>query len=510
MSVFISIDRVRNAVIRLCDWRGAVKQQSTAHVFPLLALLEKGVSADTPKVFEEADDFSFFDRYCKVGGDSERPYFDPFSREFRIASHPHSNVATARKSTFQNRWKAASLSSDGGSNVWRLSKDFAEIFADKLFPRSGNVHRLNVLDLAVWLFRSEEFPDGAEADSILARFRDRFPLSQADFDQLFVFQAEPAGNIFQASKPSLGDLDKAISSLAIKEAVIEGQEAASRDSLAQQEPFIPLPEDDPILVEVKGLLSLGTSGVILRGAPGTGKTWYADRIAMSLTGGDRSRIFRVQFHPSYTYEDFFDGFLPSEQTKSGFVITGKVFKRAIEKAKSTQGAVILLIDEINRGNTAKIFGEALTYIEHGWRNVEFTSRLSGSEISVPSNLFVLATMNPHDRSITPLDMALLRRFDQIDVPPSAEVMSDFLDAAGMPAAQVGLISDWFKGLQSMLPFGIGHTFFLNVSDIGRLGLAWRYRILPFCQTILEYEPAKLQAVIDSFEALEGRLREVVN
>ena len=365
-----------------------------------------------------------------------------------------------------------------------------------------------MLDLACWLFRSEEFPDGATAESVQVLFRERFPLSQPDFDQLFVFQSEPSENIFQDTKPSSTELDAAISSLAFEDAVMAGKEAF-HGSEEYQESCLPLAEDDPILVEVKGLLSLGTSGIILRGAPGTGKSWYADRIAMSLTGGDRTRIFRVKFHPSYTYEDFFDGFLPSQETKSGFEIKGKVFRLAIEKAQEADGLVVLLIDEINRGNTAKIFGEALTYIEHGWRNVKFIPRLSDSEIVVPGNLIVLATMNPHDRSITPLDMALLRRFDQIDMPPSAESVSDFLEAAGMSPAHVGLISDWFKILQTLLPFGIGHTFFLNVSDIGKLGLVWRYRILPFCQSVLEYEQPRLQDVINSFQALEVRLREIV-
>lgn len=507
MSVFISGDRVKAAVVQLCNWRGAVKQQSTAHVFPLLALLEKGVSTESSKVFEESDDFAFFDKYCKVAGNPEKPYFDPFSREFRIASHPHSNIATARKNTFQNRWKAAELSTQGDTNSWKLSKDFAKLFAEKLFPKAGAIQRINVLDLACWLFRSEEFPDGASAESIQKRFQERFPLSQADYDQLFVFQPEPSENLFQSSKLSPAELDSLISGLAFKDAAIAGKEAFYADSNKPDTPA--LPEDDPILVEVKALLSLGTSGIILRGAPGTGKSWYADQVALSLTGGDRARIFRVQFHPSYTYEDFFDGFLPSEKTASGFEITGKIFRRAIEQATKTDGAVVLLIDEVNRGNTAKIFGEALTYIEHGWRNVKFTPRLSVNEIAVPSNLIVLATMNPHDRSITPLDMALLRRFDQIDVPPSVEAVSEFLEAAGMHPSHVELIGDWFSNLQTMLPFGIGHTFFLNITDVGKLGLVWRYRILPFCQSILEYEQARLDAVINSFEALDKRLRETV-
>jgi hypothetical protein len=308
--------------------------------------------------------------------------------------------------------------------------------------------------------------------------------------------------------PATLEIDQLVNSLAFASPSTMGTQAL----VVQQEDNSVkpgLPDDDPILAEVKGLLGIGTSGIIFRGAPGTGKSWYADRIALSLTDGDRSRIFRVQFHPSFTYEDFFDGYRPSDTTKSGFEVTGKVFRKAIEKATATQGLVVLLIDEINRGNTAKIFGEALTYIEHGWRDVKFVPRLSNDETSVPKNLIVLATMNPHDRSITPLDMALLRRFDHIEVPPNAETAINFLTDAGMSVAHAALVAEWFNTLQGLLPFGIGHTFFLNVSDEGKLGLVWRYRILPFCELILEYEPQRLADIQQSYAALERRIRETV-
>jgi len=119
-------------------------------------------------------------------------------------------------------------------------------------------------------------------------------------------------------------------------------------------------------------------------------------------------------------------------------------------------------------------------------------------------------MNSHDRGITQLDMALLRRFDHIDIEPSAELARQFVESAGMAHNQVQLIVDWFSSLQTLMPFGFGHTFFRGVADEGKLGLIWRYRILPFCRTMLEFEPERLQDVIDSFEALRTRLRNVGN
>ncbi|MGK8709164.1 McrB family protein [Metapseudomonas otitidis] len=507
MPAFISLARIEDAVLRLCSWRGTVKAQSTAHIFPLLALLEKGVKANKQARYEESYDFDFFDRYCRVGNNSETPYFDPFSRELRIASHPHSNIATARKNTFQSRWHAAKLDIVGDMSYWTLDANFAGILASKLESKGNPNYRLNVVDLGCWLFRSEEFPDGATSADIQDLFRKRFPMEQDQYDQLFEYQAEPAGKIFQGEPVTIEAIDAMLLNIVLEDAA-KIKPPSKVISPAQSDiESIKIQEDDSILVEVKALLKLGTSGIILSGAPGTGKSWYADQIALALTHGKRSDIFRVQFHPSFSYEDFFDGYVPAEHTKSGFEIKGKVFRKAIEAAHSTDGYVVLIVDEINRGNTSKIFGEALTYIEQGWRGVPFTPRLATEELTVPKNLLILATMNPHDRSITPLDMALLRRFDHVSIPPSSELVGDFLAAAGMSTEQANQVGKWFASLQELLPFGLGHTFFIGVSDIGQLGLIWRYRIQPFCISLLEYEPQRLEDIRRSYEALEQRLRD---
>lgn len=484
-----------------------MKAQSTAHVFPLLALVEKGVNSAGKTQYEESDDFAFFDRYCRVGDTQQTPYFDPFSKELRIASHPHSNIATARKNTFQSRWKAARLDIIGGESYWELDSNFANILATKLESKGNPNYRINVLDLGCWLFRLEAFPDNASSADIQDRFLQRFPMTQAQYDLLFEYQEEPASKIFQNVPTTSEEMDAMLLSMVLEDAA-EIKPPSKLENLVQNDiELVKIVEDDPILVEVKALLKLGTSGIILSGAPGTGKSWYADQIALALTHGKRSNIFRVQFHPSFSYEDFFDGYVPSEHTKSGFEIRGKVFRKAVEAAQLTEDYVILIIDEINRGNTSKIFGEALTYIEQGWRNVPFTPRLGTEELVVPKNLLILATMNPHDRSITPLDMALLRRFDHLSIPPSSDLVSDFLSAAGMDIEQSNQVGEWFVTLQNLLPFGIGHTFFIGVADIGQLGLIWRYRIQPFCASLFEYEPQRLEDIERSYEGLERRLRD---
>jgi 5-methylcytosine-specific restriction enzyme B len=505
MAAFVRVDRLQRAIINLSDWRGRVRAQTASHILPLLALLEKRASAGNAIVFEEADDFSFFDHYSKAGGDPEKPYFDPFIRQFRIHTHPHSNIATARKGTFSRSWHAAEYEEQGGRTLWTLSANYPEIIRERVLSKGTDVARIPVVDLSVWLFRDEAFPDDATTDTLIERFKERFHLGQDAFDMMFVYEPENADVVFTDAQPTREAVNEAIGSLAVS----TGEAALTTPRV--EEPSAPyhqqllIDADDPVLGEVTALISLGTSGVILRGPPGTGKSWYAEQLALSLTGGASDRIFRVQFHPTYTYEDFFDGYVPSEETKSGFKIEGKIFRKAIERAAETTQPVVFVIDEINRGDTARIFGETLTYIEHGWRGERFSPRF-GESTAVPRNLFVLATMNPHDRSITQLDMALLRRFDHIDIPPNPELLRQFVETAGMGQARAALVVEWFRELQRLLPFGLGHTFFIGVGDEGKLSLVWRYRILPFCQSILEFEQDRLADVARSFEALTGRLR----
>jgi len=508
MPSYVRLERVAKAIESLNDWRGSVRKQSIAHVLPLLALIQKGINKEQFRPFEESDDFAFFDKYCGIPGDAKEPYFDPFGKIFRIASHPHSNIATARKGTFSRSWQAASYETAAdGTTTWRLDPNYASIFAEKLGRGGVPAPRINVVDLAVWLFREQQFPDGATATTLKDEFLAAFPFDEGDFDQLFQCINEPSESLFQPQPVSQDQLAASIRSLAlppVEKAVLGAGVENSKPSPKRE---LILAVDDPLLEEVRTLLALGTSGIILRGAPGTGKSWYADQIALALTESDESRIFKVQFHPSYTYEDFVDGFAPNEETKSGFSVVPKVLRLAIAKASQQDGAVVLIVDEINRGNTSKIFGETLTYIERGWRGVSFVPRLSEAKTSIPQNLVLIGTMNPFDRSITALDMAMLRRFDHVEVPPDSDRVSEFLRGAGMHEAGVPLIAAWFDELQRFLPHGLGHTFFRDVADSARLGVIWRYRIQPFCRAILEHDAARMKNLEDSYAALHSRLVE---
>jgi len=159
--------------------------------------------------------------------------------------------------------------------------------------------------------------------------------------------------------------------------------------------------------------------IILQGAPGVGKTWAAIRLAWSMMGEkDGSRIEFVQFHQNYSYEDFVLGYKPDGD---GFALREGTFYRFCQRAaRRPQEEFFFIIDEINRGNLSKIFGELLMLIERDYRGVEATLAYGDLRFSVPPNVNIIGMMNTADRSLAMIDYALRRRFSFFEMKPSFE------------------------------------------------------------------------------------------
>ena len=504
----IRANRVASALNNIASWRNLANSQGATHLFPMLALIERGAGDPPGKatiLSETPHEFEFWDKYFRLDDSNEaRPYFNPVTLRRAEAGFPHSNSATIRKNTFAGKWNAATKDITGNGEEWTLADNYADIFRSKVLTKGTRVTRAPVLDIATLFFRDREFSDETDVRSLEKTFRDSFPQRDKDYEKLFVFYPENPNEVFvdaavpQDYRASILDVlvDDIKSSKAIPVSLLE------------------LDLDDPILVQVQKLLGLGTSGVIMTGVPGTGKSYYAKRIGKHLVKDPENDIFRVQFHPSYGYEDFVEGYRPDEQSQSGFKVVDKTFLLACHRARKLnkdKRFVVLIVDEINRGDPARIFGELLTYIERPYREDIFTLPFSGNPFSVPENLLMLGTMNPYDRSVAQIDAAFVRRFDQIELQPSREVVESLLEkSSDFTQEQVSAIGKWFDDLQSLVPFGLGHSFFAEIKNVSHLKLVWQYRMRPTAVHAIELNDGAVNNLAASYNALVRRLEGMVD
>lgn len=220
--------------------------------------------------------------------------------------------------------------------------------------------------------------------------------------------------------------------------------------------------------ELKSILE-NTKNIILTGPPGVGKTFIADRLAYSIMGEkDNSRIQFVQFHQSYTYEDFVEGFRPKEETDGFKLETGPFVRFANIAAEDSGRPYFMIIDEINRGNLSKIFGELMMLIENDKRGKSLNLLYSKKPFRVPENLYIIGTMNTADRSLALLDYALRRRFAFIELEPSLDNetflshINEYEDSETI-LKMISKIKSLNKVITSKISsdFMIGHSYFVD-------------------------------------------------
>ena len=205
--------------------------------------------------------------------------------------------------------------------------------------------------------------------------------------------------------------------------------------------------------------------IILQGAPGVGKTFAAKRLAYSIMGAKNDdHIQFVQFHQNYSYEDFVEGYRPAV---SGFVRTDGIFKRfCIDAADAPDEKFFFIIDEINRGNLSKIFGELLMLIEKDYRGQAATLPYSGRSFTVPKNLYIIGMMNTADRSLAMIDYALRRRFSFVDMDPGFDTdgFKEYMSSKGSSTmkALVEEVKQLNVDIKEKLGKGfcIGHSYFV--------------------------------------------------
>lgn len=241
--------------------------------------------------------------------------------------------------------------------------------------------------------------------------------------------------------------------------------------------------------------------VILQGAPGVGKTFAAKRLAYSIMGQkDTSRVAMVQFHQSYSYEDFIQGYRPS---KDGFeLVNGAFYKFCKEAEEDNERPYFFIIDEINRGNLSKILGELMMLIEKDKRGEKIKLLYSNEWFTVPQNVRIIGMMNTADRSLALMDYALRRRFAFFDFAPafSSEGFKNYLSEKDSPKlekliAAVESLNSTISTDESLGDgFRIGHSYFCTDDEITDewLKSVVEYEVIPLIKEYWFDEPTKVR------------------
>lgn len=266
------------------------------------------------------------------------------------------------------------------------------------------------------------------------------------------------------------------------------------------------PEEYDILVD----LLRTKKNVILQGAPGVGKTFAAKRLAYSMIGEkNKERVMMVQFHQSYTYEDFIMGFRPNE---TGFELKRGAFYNFCKTAKDDiDNEYFFIIDEINRGNLSKIFGELFMLIESDKRDIELQLLYSDEQFAVPHNVYIIGMMNTADRSLAMLDYALRRRFAFFDVRPGFDTDGFKQYQESLESGKFDKLIDCVKSLNMTIKrdeslgegFCIGHSYFCNleIADDKALRRIVEFELVPLLKEYWFDEQKKANDWIDNLRSV---------
>ena len=406
--------------------------------------------------------------------------------EQREDTHPDS-APNALRALWDPTW--------GGSNGFQMLAKHMEV------PGGGRASRINLISVLLMGIDPNQFPPYRLSAFTWAYDQAGYPRPKEGLSE-----SEEYGY-------ALGFLDQFIDEAAQRGFTLPNRlYAQSALWLMQNAPelvdpiFEPKPDDlnalaeklyltGEFLEEINALLEEKRQ-VIFQGPPGTGKTYVAQALARHLAGA-KERVTLVQFHPSYAYEDFIQGYRPTLRGgTAGFELRDGPMMRAAEQAgkdpKTTKH--FLIIDEINRGNLAKVFGELYFLLEY--RDEAMRLQYSDDEFSVPPNLYIIGTMNTADRSIALVDLALRRRFTFVRFDTGEEpvkgLLRRWLEANEPEMKCVADVVDGANALLNDRDAAVGPSYFMKKGlNEERARRIWKHDVLPYIEERLYGEHDRL-------------------
>lgn len=504
MEYVLPIGEIQNSIGRL---QHSKLQEQFIFYLSILRLKANGIN------LEECGSSAYQDEmipWLKVEGGGSYPYYRPFASRGSsywvnpnlAGSFSQSSLRSAMLSLFYTDDKKLRLPSQS-EVVQNLTKN----------------KKVDAADLASYIFRNCSFATKKKNPTVadlIPLFKSYFGIRDGEgFDQIFDFdggkesstELERVADINDGSNEELTIASESYrqldaNDLGIAEASVPEKQEPAAEGMAgiMQAQGV----SDDILEEIAETLD-DYSGVILSGAPGTSKSYYARLAAELLTQGDASRTAFVQFHASYQFDDFMQGYRPNETTGSGFEKADGIFLRMCKQADKDKGRpYVMVIDELSRGDSQRIFGEALTYVEKTKRGLEFILP-SGEPTNIPSNVYLIATMNPIDRGADDVDLAFGRRFGTIQMNPAPEKLREHLLDNELPEAVVGQLVGWLNNCnkrcrQAELP-EVGHAFFWSVEDVSSLVRTWKHQVRPHLEKLFRFNSADRDATIAEFETI---------
>lgn len=321
----------------------------------------------------------------------------------------------------------------------------------------------------------------------------------------------------QAAMKTLTDITPYTDYVANLNSLFEESESQDEESIIQYDSYTKKDFLDQVFMsesDYDALVALlkDKKNVVLQGAPGVGKTYAAKRLAYAIMGeSDSSRVMMIQFHQSYSYEDFIEGYRPNGNS---FELKKGSFYEFCKLAEvDSERDYFFIIDEINRGNLSKIFGELFMLIEADKRGTELRLLYSNEKFNIPKNVHIIGTMNTADRSLAMIDYALRRRFAFFDIMPgfTSEGFSSYQKNLSNPkldklVAEINSLNKEISEDDSLGEgFMIGHSYLCNLSnktDDAALDRIVEYEILPLIKEYWYDDPQQV-------ERWSGRLKAAV-